>query len=138
MKYMKANLLKYKNFLLYIFFGIITTFVNIAAYLLFTKIFNFETMISNIIAWILAVTVAYLTNRNWVFESTASNLQDIIKEIFSFFICRLLTGFLDMAIMFICVNLLGLNDIIIKCLANIIVILANYIASKMVIFKKTY
>ena len=91
---------------------------------------------STIIAWVLSVLFAYLTNRKWVFHSQAHGAQEILKEITSFFGCRLATGVLDWACMLFFVDILKYNDVLIKILANVLVIVLNYVASKVVIFKK--
>ena len=93
-------------------------------------------MSSTVIAWILAVLFAYITNRKWVFHSSAATAAEIRKEILSFFVCRLATGALDWACMFIFVDLLGFYDVAMKVLANILVIILNYAASKLVIFRR--
>ena len=93
-------------------------------------------MTGTVAAWALAVLFAYLTNRSMVFHSSAAGAQEIMKEIGSFFACRLGTGAVDWAIMFVFVTVLHFNDMIIKILANIIVIVLNYVLSKFVIFKK--
>lgn len=83
-----------------------------------------------------AVAFAYITNRKWVFDSKATGAKEITREVVSFFLCRLATGVLDWAWMLLFVNILHFNDVLMKAVANIIVILANYIFSKLVIFKK--
>lgn len=93
-------------------------------------------MLSTIAAWIVAIIFVYITNRKWVFHSEAVSAKAIIKEITSFFICRLLTGFVDWGSMFLFVDVLHFNDVIVKTLANIVVIILDYIASKFVIFKR--
>ena len=133
---MKKLILKYKDFILYGIFGVLTTIVNIITYYLMAHILNLPTVISTVIAWITAVLFAYLTNRKMVFHSKAKNVKEITKEIISFFTCRLLTGFFDLGCMYIFVDLIGLNDIIIKTISNIIVIILNYVASKLIIFNQ--
>jgi putative flippase GtrA len=93
-------------------------------------------IISNIIAWIIAVSFAYITNKMYVFNSKSKGLSDVIQKVISFFAFRLLTGILDMAIMWISVDLLDINDLIMKIVSNILVIILNYIFSKIFIFKK--
>lgn len=127
---------KYQDIILYGFFGVCTTAVNVISYWIMAHAFKLGTMPSTLIAWILAVLFAYVTNRKWVFRSEANNKKDIIKELISFFSCRIATGFVDWGCMFIFVDILKLNDLIIKVIANIIVIVLNYIASKLIIFKK--
>jgi putative flippase GtrA len=93
-------------------------------------------MVGTILAWALAVFFAYITNRTMVFHSSATGADEVLKEIVSFFACRIGTGVVDWAIMLIFVTILHFNDMIVKILANIIVIVLNYILSKFVIFKQ--
>ena len=136
MKLLKELFIKYKSIIMYLFFGVCTTLVNIISYYIFAHILKSGVMFSTIIAWILAVLFAYVTNRKWVFKSYAKSKKEIFNEIVSFFSCRLATGFVDWLCMFIFVERIGLNDVIIKTLANILVIILNYVASKLIIFKK--
>lgn len=131
----KELLKKYESVISYLFFGVCTTLVNVAAYGLCSKIWGLNTVASTFIAWVLAVTFAYVTNRKWVFKSKATQAADVAKEIFSFFVCRLLTGALDIAVMYIFVDKLHFEGMIIKVASNVLVIVVNYIASKFVIFK---
>lgn len=126
---------KYRSIILYIIFGGLTTLINIIVYYLCSHIGGFSTITSNVIAWILSVLFAYITNRKWVFESQNNERNMIVKEMTSFFGCRLATGVMDVVIMYITVDMLGLNGLIMKCLSNVIVIIVNYIASKVIIFK---
>ena len=126
---------KFKNIIIYGVLGILTTLINILIYSICKNTFHLSTILANIWAWILAVLFAYLTNRKWVFESNMHTFPCVVKEILLFFICRLSTGILDTFFMYIFVDCFMLNDIIMKTLSNIIVIVLNYIASKMVVFK---
>lgn len=78
---------------------------------------------------------AYLTNRKWVFHSQASTFKEYASEIASFFAARIGTALLDMAIMFIFAEQMHLNSMVIKILANVVVVIVNYVASKFWIFK---
>ena len=127
---------KYKDVILYLFFGICTTLVNVVVYWLCAHPLEVNTMVSTIIAWILAVLFAYVTNRKWVFRSQAITIDGIIKEIISFFGCRLATGIIDWICMFVFVEILYFDDVVIKLAANMLVIILNYVASKLIIFKK--
>lgn len=127
---------KYKDIIPYGIFGVLTTLVNVAVYWIAAHPLRLGTMPSTVLAWIMAVLFAYVTNRKWVFHSTAVTAVEIRKEILSFFICRLATGVLDWVCMFIFVDLLGLYDVAIKVLANILVIILNYVASRLVVFKR--
>ena len=118
---------KYRHYILYIIFVVLTTLVNVVTYYL-AHIF-LPVMPSTVMAWILAVLFAYITNRRFVFGSQAKTKQEIIKEIISFFSARILTGILDVALMFIFVDCLKMNDMVIKVISNIIVIVLNYVSS---------
>ena len=127
---------KYKDVFFYLVFGVLTTVVNIVTYWVCVHILGTSVMVGTILAWVLAVFFAYITNRSLVFHSSASGTDEIMKEITSFFACRIGTGVVDWVIMLVFVTILHFNDMIIKMLANIIVIVLNYILSKFVIFKK--
>lgn len=127
---------KYKDIIPYAIFGVLTTLVNIITYWIVAHLVGLGVMLSTIIAWIVAVLFAYVTNRKWVFNSEAHLATEVLKEIIAFFGCRLATGIVDWVCMFVFVDLLKCDDVIIKTIANIIVIVLNYVASKMVIFKK--
>lgn len=133
---MKQLLTRYKSVILYIVFGVLTTAVNIIAYWLLTRMFHCPVNVSTVIAWVLSVLFAYVTNRTWVFESRAEKPNDVIREIISFFAARLSTGALDWLIMFIFVTKLGMPDMVIKIASNVIVIILNYILSKFLVFRK--
>lgn len=134
---MKDLIKKYKDVVPYAVFGVFTTIVNIAVYWVMAHPFHLGVMLSTIIAWIVAVLFAYLTNRKWVFHSEAHTSQEVFREIISFFVCRIATGVVDWGCMFIFVDMLHFNDVIIKAAANILVIILNYVASKLVIFRHT-
>ena len=123
------------NLILYGIFGVLTTLLNIFVYWLFTRIFIFQVVPATIIAWIIAVLFAYFTNRKFVFHSKNYSLHAILTEAGEFFLCRLITGLIDVFIMFVFVDILALNDVVIKTISNILVIILNYIASKLFIFK---
>lgn len=129
---MKELLLKYKEVIMYLIFGVLTTVVNIVVYYMMADMLQVHYMISNIVAWFLSVLFAYVTNRKYVFESMSN---EIIKEMVSFFGARLATGIMDMAFMWLFVGLHILPDFVAKVITNVIVIVANYILSKLVVFK---
>ena len=129
-------IVKYKELISYGIFGVLTTVINIAVYTVCYNLLGISNVVSNVIAWILSVLFAYVTNKIWVFESKATEWKVLIYEMGSFFGCRLATGLLDLAIMYVTVDKLALNSTLMKCVSNVIVIIANYIFSKLVIFKK--
>lgn len=127
---------KYKDVIFYLVFGVLTTVVNIVTYWVCVHILGTSVMVGTIVAWVLAVFFAYITNRSLVFHSSASGTDEIMKEITSFFACRIGTGVVDWAIMLVFVTILHFNDMIVKILANFIVIVLNFVLSKFVIFKQ--
>lgn len=129
---MKNLFLKYKEVIMYLIFGVLTTVVNIVVYYMMADIMHIQYMISNVVAWFLSVLFAYITNRAYVFESQS---QNILKEIVSFFGARLATGIMDMAMMWFFVELHILPGFIAKVISNVFVIIANYVLSKLVVFK---
>ena len=132
----KALILKYQDMILYVFFGALATLVNTASYYLCYNIIGMSNVPSVIIAWLLAVVFAFFTNKLWVFKSK-SFAPDVLKhEIPTFFGARLLTGLLDLGIMYLAVDVLHGNGTVWKLISNILVIILNYVASKLIIFKK--
>lgn len=125
---------QYKEILLYLFFGGLTFVVSIASYAFFEMIVGFIPLIANVFSWMLAVSFAYITNRIWVFEDTASGLRNIMREIVSFFGGRILTLVIEEVILLIGISILLLNSILIKVIAQIVVIVLNYFISKLLIF----
>ena len=127
-----------KEVILYIVFGLLTTLVSLVTYKLCVVTFlnaenALQLQIANIIAWTVSVAFAYVTNRKFVFESKNSNkLQEASKFVTS----RIATLLMDMLIMFIGVTLLKFNDGIIKLISQVVIIVANYVFSKIFVFKK--
>ena len=136
MNRIRALFCEYGNIILYLFFGVCTTLVNVAVYWCCAHPLNLSIMSSTVFAWILAVLFAYITNRKWVFKSKANTSEKITREMISFFVCRIATGIVDWLCMFVFVELLKINDMIIKVLANILVVILNYVASKLFVFRK--
>ena len=126
---------KYRHIILYVIFGVLTTLVNITAYWLMAHIIHFGTMPSTVVAWVSAVLFAYVTNRKWVFHSKAEEKTEILKEVITFFVCRIATGIADLACMYLFAVLMGINDVFVKTAANILVIILNYVASKFFVFR---
>ncbi len=126
---------KYKEGLLYLVFGGCTTLLNIVAFYILRKL-NIGIYISNTIAWILSVLFAFITNKLFVFESRGKSKGENFKEICSFFIFRLLSLGFDMGAMYLFVKVLSVGEMISKIISNVIVIILNYIFSKLFIFKK--
>lgn len=135
---MKEIYIKYKEIINYLIFGFLTTLISLCVYYFLTMtILNVESSIqlqcANTISWCVGVLFAYFTNRSFVFESNNKNKK---KEFITFTTSRLSTLFLDMAIMFLFVTLLKYNDQIIKLISQVLVIVGNYLLSKLIVFKE--
>lgn len=129
---------KYEEIINYLIVGVLTTIVSLATYFICTFTFldpanKIELQIANIISWIFAVTFAYFTNRIFVFKSKNENM---FKEATSFVGSRILSLFMDMFTMFLIVSVFHFNDKIGKLASQVIVTIANYILSKLFVFKK--
>lgn len=136
MKTMQELLRRYRGLILYGVFGVLTTAVNMVVYYLCFDVLTVPNLPSTAIAWFLSVLFAFITNKLWVFESKSFAKAVFFRELVSFFSCRIATGVLDMTIMYVAVDRLAQNEILWKLLSNIIVILLNYVASKVLIFKR--
>ena len=129
---------QYKEIVNYLIVGILTTMVSLGVYYICVLIFlnpenAIQLQVANIISWIAAVTFAYFTNRKFVFESKD---PDILKEASAFVWARVATLLMDMLCMFIMVTCMGLSDKIAKLVVQFIVTVANYIFSKIFVFRK--
>jgi len=127
---------KYREFILYIFFGGCTTIVNMFIYYVGTRALNLGTVASTLLAWWISVGFAYVSNRIFVFRSHNKAFRAILLEFTFFVVCRLLTGILDILVMYLFVDRFGWNDLLMKFISNLMIILANYLASKWLIFQK--
>lgn len=127
---------KYKEIINYLIFGVLTTAVNFIVYLVCAKLFHIDEVVSNVIAWFLSVLFAYVTNKIYVFESKSVEKNVLMKEIVSFFGCRLFSGIMDIILFSICVKAIHMNDMIAKIIISVLVVILNYIFSKLIIFKK--
>ena len=120
----------------YLFAGVATTVVNYVAYFIATRWLSMGVMTGTWTAWVLAVAFGYAVNKAFVFHTHCENMAALVKEAVSFFTMRLVSLGAETVIMFVSVELLGLNDLVMKLLTNFIVIVLNYVFSKLFIFKK--
>lgn len=124
---------KYEEIINYLIFGVLTTLISILSYAFFTRLINFDYVISNILSWILSVTFAFFTNQKYVFKTSSSNK---IKDMFKFYLSRLTSLGIELITMYILVTLLSLNDMISKIIVQFVTIVLNYVLSKLFVFKK--
>lgn len=126
---------KNKEILLYLFFGGLTFLVSISSYALFNIRIGWNALTANIASWILAVAFAYVANRTWVFESSKDRGSNLIKEITGFVGGRIATLVIEELILFIFITEFEMNSVLVKIVAQVVVIVLNYVISKMIVFK---
>lgn len=127
---------KYWDVLSYLFFGVLTTVVNYAVYLPCYNLLGLSAAVSNVIAWVAAVAFAYLTNKPWVFKSHDWSMKTVVPELTKFVACRVGSGALETGIIFVFVDWLGFDGNVFKLITSVLVVILNYIASKLLVFKK--
>lgn len=126
---------KYKEILSYIFWGGVTTLINLGGYFLLTRFFGVGYLPASIMAWITATTFSYLANKFLVFQKKSADSIEIVKENIIFYISRIVSCVVDISILYIFVGLLGFPDAIIKMLSNAVAVVLNYVFSKWIIFR---
>ena len=128
--------LKYKEPLLYLFFGGLSFLVSIGSFSFFVYFLHTGELLGNVWSWVCAVLFAYITNRTWVFEDKATEKKGILREIYLFFSGRLFTLLVEEAIIYLFITRLGYNAMLVKTAAQVVVIILNYIISKVLVFRK--
>ena len=124
-----------KEVILYVFFGGLTTLVSIVTFVVAANVFYINILIANAISWIFAVTFAYVTNRAWVFRSKTKG-ADILNEAFSFYIGRFTSLMAEELILIVFVSWMGFNSLVVKIVAQFVVLVMNYFISKLIVFKE--
>lgn len=145
---LKELLQKYREIISYIFWGVMTTAVSFVTYSLFTLLFtafldtNTAVFISNTLSWVCAVLFAFITNKLWVFNSKSFEKSVVVPELLKFLSSRIATGVVEIAGLPLLISLgldatiFGIEGLVAKIVINIIVIVLNYVFSKLIIFKK--
>lgn len=126
---------RYYDVLAYLFFGVLTTVVNYLVYLPCFNWLGLSAAVSNVIAWVVAVAFAFLTNKPFVFKSHDWSAKVLWPELTKFVGCRVGSGALETAIMFVTVDCLRWNGNWMKLLTNVLVVILNYIGSKLLVFR---
>ena len=133
---LRALIEKYWDILSYLFFGGLTTVVNYLVYFPCYYWLGMSAAVSNVIAWIVAVAFAYVTNKPFVFRSHDWRWKTVAPELAKFVGCRIGSGLLETAIIFLTVDLLSWNGILWKIITSVLVVLLNYVASKLLVFRQ--
>lgn len=127
---------KNKEIINYIIFGVLTTIVNFIVYFTFTNVLNVHYIIANSVAWFLSVLFAYVTNRLFVFEKVNNSFKEIFRETILFFVSRLVSGILETLILILLIDIMNINSNYSKILVAVIVVILNYVFSKLIVFRK--
>ena len=136
MKKLYDLIVKHYDIVSYLFFGVLTTAVNYLVYLPCYNLLCFSASVSNVIAWVFAVAFAYLTNKPFVFKSHDWSAKTVVPELTKFVGSRVVSGVLETAIIFATVDVLGWNGNVMKLVTSVLVVIFNYVASKLLVFKK--
>lgn len=142
MKALKALYLRYREVISYLFFGGLTTVLNLLAYALFVGMLGLGVTVGNILSWLCAVLFAFVTNKIWVFESKSWKGTDWLREAAAFFTGRIATGLLELFglpfLIWLGLDqpLFGVEGFAAKVIVTIVVIILNYIISKLIVFRK--
>lgn len=132
----KQLIQKYYDVLAYLVFGVLTTLVNYAVYIPLLVLGGFSAAASNAVAWVVAVAFAYLTNKPFVFRSKDWSLKTVVPECARFVGSRVASGVMETVILFVFVDWLGMNGTIWKLITSVMVVVANYVFSKFLVFAK--
>ena len=136
MKKLKALMVKYREILSYLFFGVLTTVVNYCVYLPLFNLLQLSATLSNVIAWAVSVAFAYLTNKPFVFRSHDWSAKTVLPELSKFVGCRVGSGLIETGVLFVTVDLLHWNGNILKLLVSVLVVVLNYVGSRLLVFRR--
>lgn len=133
---------KYRELIVYFITGVLTTLVNWGCYAVCVRMFGWSVAVSNAVAWVVAVLFAYVTNKLWVFRSFSWEIRFVLREAFLFVSARILTGIFEIVSVPLLVNLglsqplFGVKGMWAKVLVSVVVMILNYVFSKLIVFRK--
>ena len=126
-----------KEFIWYVISGTVVTIVSWITYYIPYQILGWSNMVSEIFSWIITVATAYVTNKIWVFKSYSWDWKVVKPEAVKFISMRLASGVAEWILMWLFVDKMGFNGMLMKILVSVIVVIMNYVCSKLLIFKKS-
>lgn len=136
MKKLRAWIKNHYDIWLYLVFGVLTTAVNYVVYLPCYNWLNLSAAVSNVLAWAVAVAFAYVTNKPFVFRSHDWSAKTVVPELAKFVGSRVASGALETTVIFVTVDCLNWNGNLMKLITSILVVILNYVASKLLVFRK--
>ena len=128
--------LRYYDLIMYLVFGVMTTAVNYLVYLPCYNLFGLSASVSNMISWVVSVAFAFLTNKPFVFRSHDWSAKVVWPELVKFVGCRVGSGVMETVILFVTVDTLRWNGNIWKLVTSVLVVVVNYVGSKLLVFRK--
>lgn len=128
---------KHEEGINYLIFGFLAFVLNYVLYYIFADAIAMHYMAATALSWVLTVVFAYWTNRTFVFKSQNKETASVVREFISFIGARIATEVLELVLMYVMVDLFSINDMFSKLVCQVLVILANYVLSKIWIFKDT-
>lgn len=131
-----AIICRHYDMVVYLVFGVLTTVVNYIVYLPCHNVLGMNAAVSNIIAWVVAVAFAFVTNKPFVFRSHDWSVKTVIPELVKFLGTRVGSGGVETFILFVTVDFWGWNGNLWKLLTSVIVVILNYVGSKLFVFRK--
>ena len=136
MKKLRTWIENHYDIFLYLVFGVLTTAVNYVVYLPCYNWLHLSAAVSNVLAWAFAVAFAYVTNKPFVFRSHDWSAKTVVPELAKFIGSRVASGALETAIIFVTVDCLLWNGNLMKLVTSVLVVVINYVASKLLVFRK--
>ena len=132
----RSLIIKHKHVLLYLIFGVLTSFVDFLVFIPLHKLLGISAAVSNFVAWIAAVLFAFFTNKGFVFQSNKWTAKSLLREFWKFTLCRVGTFLLEEVFLFITADVLSYDGLVMKLLISVVVVTLNYFGSKFFVFKK--
>ena len=126
---------KHKEALLYLFFGGVTTLIDLAVYWVFTALFDVDALVANVIAWIAAFLFAFVANRSWVFDAKTDDKKESARQFGTFLGGRLFSLLCEEIIIAVFITWLNFPSFPVKLAAQIVVVILNYVISKLIVFR---
>ena len=137
MEKIKEQYFKYKEIINYLVFGGLATVVNFVTYFIVARLIGIDEVLSSGISWFFSVLFAYITNKLFVFESKTDGIKAVLIEMGSFFLARIVAGILcDVGTFALMVKVFNINDLFAKIVTQVMVVIVNYVFSKLIIFRK--
>ncbi len=134
--YFEKEYQRHKEVLLYLFFGGLTCILSIGSYSYCDIGMGMDPLIANVISWILAVSFAYITNKIWVFCAETHGIKALLQEMVDFFAGRVFTLLVEELILYVFITHLAWNSIAVKVAAQVVVVVLNYVISKVIVFRQ--